>query len=222
VARTLTEPCGELDGVEMRDGRLHIAPVRASAPTDALALAGTVEALMPTARITEVLHDVARATGFMAAFTNLRTGESCENESALLAAVLADATNLGLGRMAAASQGITRDRLIWTADAYIRSATYQAALARIINAHHGSPPSGATAPRPPPTGSSSARRGAGTPPGTSMPAMAPIRASAFTPTSPISKGPTAHASCRPPATRPRMCLMDCFTTARRCGSIRPS
>jgi hypothetical protein len=139
VARTLTEPCGELDGVEMRDGRLHIAPVRASAPTDALALAGTVEALMPTARITEVLHDVARATGFMAAFTNLRTGESCENESALLAAVLADATNLGLGRMAAASQGITRDRLIWTADAYIRSATYQAALARIINAHHALP-----------------------------------------------------------------------------------
>jgi hypothetical protein len=131
--------CGELDGVEMRDGRLHIAPVRASAPTDALALAGTVEALMPTARITEVLHDVARATGLMAAFTNLRTGESCENESAVLAAVLADATNLGLGRMAAASQGITRDRLIWTADAYIRPATYQAALARIINAHHALP-----------------------------------------------------------------------------------
>jgi hypothetical protein len=102
----------ELDGVEMRDGRLHIAPVRASAPADALALAGMIEALMPAARITEVLHDVARATGFVAAFTNLRTGEYCENESALLAAVLADATNLGLGRMAAASQGITRDRLI--------------------------------------------------------------------------------------------------------------
>lgn len=130
---------GELDGVEMRDGRLHIAPVRASAPADALALGGTIEALMPTARITEVLYDVARATGFAAAFTNLRTGESCENESALLATLLADATNPGLGRMAAASQGITRDRLIWTADAYIRPETYQAALAHIINAHHALP-----------------------------------------------------------------------------------
>jgi hypothetical protein len=45
---------------------------------------------MPAARITEVLHDVARATGFAAAFTNLRTGERCEDESALLAVVLAE------------------------------------------------------------------------------------------------------------------------------------
>lgn len=130
---------GELEGVEMRDGRLHVAPVRASTPPEALALAGAIEALMPAARITEVLHDVARATGFAAAFTNLRTGERCDDESALLAAVLADATNLGLGRMAAASQGVTRDRLLWTADAYIRPETYRAALARIIDAHHALP-----------------------------------------------------------------------------------
>jgi TnpA family transposase len=130
---------GELEGVEFCEGRLHVAPVRASAPPEALALAAAIEALMPAARITEVLHDVARATGFAAAFTNLRTGERCEDESALLAAVLADATNLGLGRMAAASHGVTRDRLIWTADAYIRPETYRAALARIIDAHHALP-----------------------------------------------------------------------------------
>jgi TnpA family transposase len=130
---------GGLEGVEFRDGRLHVAPGRASAPPEALALAGAIEALMPAARITEVLHDVARATGFTAAFTNLRTGERCEDESALLAAVLADATNLGLGRMAAASHGVTRDRLVWTADAYIRPETYRAALARIIDAHHALP-----------------------------------------------------------------------------------
>ena len=41
--------------------------------------------------------------------------------------------------MAAASPGVTRDQLIWTADAYIRPETYQAALARIINAHHELP-----------------------------------------------------------------------------------
>jgi TnpA family transposase len=130
---------GELEGVEFREGRLHVAPVRASAPPEAQTLAGAIEALMPAARITEVLHEVARATGFAAAFTNLRTGERCEDESALLAAVLADATNLGLGRMAAASHGVTRDRLVWTADAYIRPETYRAALARIIDAHHALP-----------------------------------------------------------------------------------
>ena len=48
----------------------------------------------------------------------------------MLAAILADATNLGLTRMAAASQGVTRDQLIWIADAYIRPETYKAALAQ--------------------------------------------------------------------------------------------
>ena len=41
--------------------------------------------------------------------------------------------------MAAASHGVTRDQLIWTADAYIRPETYKAALARIIDAHHALP-----------------------------------------------------------------------------------
>jgi TnpA family transposase len=127
---------GELDGVEMRDGRLHVTPVKASAPPDARAFADRIDALMPPVRITELLHDVDRATGFASAFTNLRTGERCDDESTLLAAVLADATNLGLGRMAAASRGVTRDKLIWTADAYIRPETYTAALGRIIDAHH--------------------------------------------------------------------------------------
>ncbi|WP_017183084.1 Tn3 family transposase, partial [Sphingobium xenophagum] len=90
-------------------------------------------------RITELLHEVARETGFLAAFTNLRTGEPCPNENALLATILADATNLGLSRMAAASQGVTRDQLLWTHDAYIRDDSYRAALAVLINAHHRLP-----------------------------------------------------------------------------------
>ena len=130
---------GELEGVELRDGRLHVTPVKASAPPEARAFADGIEAMMPSARITELLHEVNRATGFASAFTNLRTGERCDDENALLAAVLADATNLGLGRMAAASHGVTRDKLIWTADAYIRPETYKAALARIIDAHHALP-----------------------------------------------------------------------------------
>ena len=130
---------GELEGVELRDGRLHVAPVRATATPETRAFADGIEAMMPPARITELLHEVNRVTGFASAFTNLRTGERCDDDNALLAAILADATNLGLGRMAAASHGVTRDKLIWTADAYIRPETYKAALARIIGAHHALP-----------------------------------------------------------------------------------
>jgi TnpA family transposase len=129
----------ELEGVEFRDGRLQVSPVKATITPEARAFADVIEAMMPRLRITELLHEVNRATGFAAAFTNLRTGERCDEENALLAAILADATNLGLGRMAAASHGVTRDKLVWTADAYIRPETYKAALARIINAHHALP-----------------------------------------------------------------------------------
>ena len=130
---------GKLDGVALRDGKLSVAPVRADAPPEAEELAERIDHMMPRARITEILHEVARDTGFLSAFTNLRTGEACSNENALLAAILADATNLGLARMANASQGITRDQLVWTADAFIRDDTYKAALAKLIDAHHELP-----------------------------------------------------------------------------------
>jgi TnpA family transposase len=130
---------GELEGVELRDGRLHVAPVKTTATSETRAFADGIEAMMPSARITELLYEVNRMTGFASAFTNLRTGERCDDENALLAAILANATNLGLGRMAAASHGVTRDKLIWTADAYIRPETYKAALAKIIGAHHALP-----------------------------------------------------------------------------------
>ncbi|MEP6869070.1 MAG: Tn3 family transposase [Novosphingobium sp.] len=129
----------DLHGVRFDDGRLQISPVRTVVSGEAEALADQLDAMMPRIRITELLHEVARDTGFLKGFTNLRTGEACPNESALLATILADGTNLGLARMAAASEGVTRDQLMWTHDAYIREETYRAALASIINAHHRLP-----------------------------------------------------------------------------------
>lgn len=129
----------QLEGVGLVDDRLQVSPVKAATPPEAETLADRLDAMMPRIRITELLHEVARETGFLAAFTNLRTGEKCPNESALLAVILAGATNLGLARMAGASQGVSRDQLVWVEDAYIRDDTCHAAIAAIINAHHRLP-----------------------------------------------------------------------------------
>ena len=129
----------QVEGVAMVKDKISITPVRADEPKQAKDLAEKIGALMPRVRITELLHEVARDTRFTSAFTNLRTQETHDNENALLAVILADGSNLGLSRMAEASQGVTVDQLSWTKSAYIRDETYQRALATIINAHHALP-----------------------------------------------------------------------------------
>lgn len=129
----------QLEGVSFDGSRLSITPVKAIISGEGQVLANQLDDMMPRIRITELLNEVAEHTGFLGAFTNLRTGGKCPNDSALLAAIMADATNLGLSRMANASQGVTRDQLIWAKDAYIREETYGAALSVIINAHHALP-----------------------------------------------------------------------------------
>ena len=86
-----------------------------------------------------LLWDVNARTGFLDAFTDLRSGRVHSNPAALLAAILAGATNLGLERMAHASNGVSHAQLSWASAWYLRSETYADALARIIDAHHALP-----------------------------------------------------------------------------------
>src|SRR5204863_7353045 len=51
----------------------------------------------------------------------------------LFRSILADATNLGLGRMAESSRGLTLPRLRWTAEWHVRDETYLSALAAIVD-----------------------------------------------------------------------------------------
>ena len=53
----------------------------------------------------------------------------------LLSALLADGINLGLTRMADATQGMSFERLAWVADWYIRDETYSKAMAEVVNFH---------------------------------------------------------------------------------------
>jgi hypothetical protein len=95
--------------------------------------------LLPRIKITDLLLEVDRWTGFSECFTHQRNGQPAENKAALLTTILADGINLGLSRMAEACRGATLRQLAWVHDWHIREETYAAAVSRLINAHRTIP-----------------------------------------------------------------------------------
>lgn len=127
----------ELPDAIFTDSGLKITPLDAAVPEAAQFLIDQTSMLLPRVKITELLMDVDDWTGFTRHFVHLKGGESVKDRTLLLSAILADAINLGLTKMAESSPGTTYAKLSWLQAWHIRDETYSTGLADIVNAQFG-------------------------------------------------------------------------------------
>lgn len=118
---------------------LKITPLDNAVPDEAQTLIDQASWLLPHVKVTDLLLEVDHWTHFTRHFTHLKTGESVKDKTLSLTAILADAINLGLSKMAESCPGTTPARLSWLQAWYIRDETYSAALATLVNEQHRHP-----------------------------------------------------------------------------------
>lgn len=129
---------GLLPDVDLNDG-LKISPLESTTPKEANELRDRLYGMLPPVKITDLLLEVDRWTGFSRRFTHLKTGEAVKDPILLLTAILADGTNLGLDKMAASCPGTSSSQLSWMVAWHMRDDTYTKALACLVNYHHRLP-----------------------------------------------------------------------------------
>jgi TnpA family transposase len=127
---------GDITGAELTNDRVKLKRPAADGDPEVKALARRAYRLLPNVRLTDLLEDVQGWTGFLDKFRHLQTGKPIEDKRALLAALIAEATNIGLGRMADICQAASRRTLTTINIWYMREETYRTALARIVEAQH--------------------------------------------------------------------------------------
>lgn len=130
---------GELPDAAVSESGLKIIPLTNTVPEEAAALMRRSYALLPHVKVTDLLLEVDRWTGFSQHFTHVKTGEAAKDRILLLTAILADGINLGISKMAEACPGTTARKLDWLASLHIRDEADTKALAELVNHHHQHP-----------------------------------------------------------------------------------
>jgi len=103
----------DLPDAIITESGLKITPLDNAVPVGAQSLIDQATMLLPHVKITDLLLEVDKWTGFTRHFTHLKNGDSAADKNLLLTAILADGINLGLTKMAEACPGTTYSKLSW-------------------------------------------------------------------------------------------------------------
>ncbi|MFN8608579.1 MAG: Tn3 family transposase [Vulcanimicrobiota bacterium] len=110
----------ELPDAAVTPNGLKISPRPTQFPTRRI-LMRQAYALLPHPKITDLLVEVDAWTDFSRHFTHLKSNEPAKDKNLILTAILADAINLGLTKMAESSPGMTYAKLSWLQAWHVRT-----------------------------------------------------------------------------------------------------
>lgn len=130
---------GTIPGGSIENGTLKIERLAAAVPTEADELVLDLYRRLPEVRITDILLESDDAIGFTEAFTHLRTGAPCKDKVGLLNVLLAEGLNLGLSKMAGATNTHDYFQLSRISRWHIESDAINRALDMVIKAQSALP-----------------------------------------------------------------------------------
>ena len=125
--------------VELESGKLKLSALdRLDEPESLVSLREHVSELLPRIDLPDLLAEVAAWTGFADEFTHVSEASARVDNLALsvCAVLVAEAANVGLEPLARPDVGaLTRGRLSWVAQNYLRADTLVGANARLVDYH---------------------------------------------------------------------------------------
>jgi TnpA family transposase len=130
------------DFAEIQDGKLKLKRYdKAALPASGTTLQKVIDSRLPTIRIEQLLMEVDQLTGFSHHFTPVQGHHSKPPHfyRTLMAALISQATNLGVVSMSASVKDTTVDMLRHVLHDFVREETLTAASAEIVNRHHELP-----------------------------------------------------------------------------------
>jgi TnpA family transposase len=143
TASTLAKERFGLDSfAEIRDARLKLKrDDKVALPPSVISLQKAIDASMPSIRIEQLLMEVDQLTHFSHHFTPIQGQQArpAHFYKTLMAALISQATNLGVVAMSASVKDMTVDMLRRVLHYFVREETLTAASAEIVNRHHQLP-----------------------------------------------------------------------------------
>ncbi|WP_111467592.1 Tn3 family transposase [Cereibacter changlensis] len=130
---------GVIPGGSIEDDVLKIDRLTAAVPEEAEAMVLDLYKRLPEVRVTDLLLEVDDEVGFTEAFTHLHTGVPCKDRIGLLNVLLAEGLNLGLSKMAGATNTHDYFQLSRLSRWHVESEAMSRALAKVIEAQSALP-----------------------------------------------------------------------------------